>query len=92
LAKPLRLRAVLYGAVRTKLRPKDLVVAEGAWGLATEKDEAVDVWLTNALKAGALLSCAIGADPPRAVEEEEVEVLLRGYVLPECDAKESTCK
>jgi len=76
------------GCVAPPHRNSDgLAVADGAGGGATEEDEAV-----GGLKAGALLSCAIGADPPRAVEEEEVEVLLRGYVLPECDAKEGTCK
>ena len=52
------------------------------------------VWLMNAWKVGALLSCATGAVPPRAVGEGEVKVLLllRGYMLPECDAKEGTCK
>ena len=37
-------------------------------------------------------SCATGAVPPRAVGEGEVKVLLRGYIVPEYDAKEGTCK
>ena len=38
------------------------------------------------------LSCTTGAVPPRAVGEVEVKVFLRGYMMPEYDAKEGTCK
>ena len=51
-------------------------------------------WLMNAWKAGALLSCATGAVPPRAAGEGELKVLLllRGNMLPEYDAKKGACK
>ena len=51
-------------------------------------------WLMNAWKAGALLSCATGAVPPRAAGEGELKVLLllRGSMLPEYDAKKGACK
>jgi len=52
------------------------------------------VWLMNAWKVGALLSCATGAVPPRAAGEGEVKVLLllRGNTLPEYESKEGACK
>jgi len=69
-----------------------LAVADGAWGPATEEDDAVNGLVDERLEGRGIVELRDrGAVPPRAEGEEKVEVLLRGYMLPEYDAKEWTC-